>query len=90
MADHQDDIDADWLAIYGIDLDAQHVPARRFIALTDRLPAYQSAIAARIAAEQQDQQQEQAPASAAPDAPQEVSVEAMNLIMPGLIETVEV
>jgi protein tyrosine phosphatase (PTP) superfamily phosphohydrolase (DUF442 family) len=62
------------------------VGARRFLARAARLPAYQSVIAARMAAEDQDQ-----PAPAHDhDAPQEASVDAMNLIVPGLIERVEV
>lgn len=59
------------------------MPARRFLALTVRLPAYTGAMAAVVAAEQQQ-------SSDAPDASQEMSVDAMNALIPGLIETVEV
>ncbi len=62
------------------------VGAKRFLALAARLPAYQSVMAARMAVE--DQQQAAAPATH-PEA-EEVSVDAMNLLIPGLIERVEV
>lgn len=85
MADHRDDIDADFLAVYGIDLDRTRVPAKRFLALASRLPLYDGAMAAAVATEQQP-----APPAHDPDAPQEVPVDAMNLMIPGLIERAEV
>jgi hypothetical protein len=63
------------------------VGARRFLALAARLPAYQGVITARLASEEQNQP---APPAHDRDAPEEASVDAMNLIVPGLIERVEV
>jgi hypothetical protein len=47
VLDHLDDIDADFLAIYHIDLREQEVPAPRYFALAHRLTAYQGVMAAR-------------------------------------------
>lgn len=64
------------------------VGVKRFIALSTRLPAYQSVLAARMAAEAQPESaQAAAPATQAAD---EVTPEALNLVIPGLIERVEV
>lgn len=63
------------------------VGAKRFLQLANRLPAYQGVIANAMAAEQHAQQ---AAPSASPEQPQEVSIDDMNLMIPGLIERVEV
>ena len=47
VLNYQDDIDADFLAIYGIDLLEQEISARRYFALAYRLTAYQGVMAAR-------------------------------------------
>jgi hypothetical protein len=52
--DHQDDIDADFLAIYGLDLYEQEIAGPRYFALAHRLTAYQGVMAARIE-EERDQ-----------------------------------
>ncbi|MCQ8831755.1 hypothetical protein [Streptomyces malaysiensis] len=63
--------------------------AKRFLALANRTPAYDGAMTAVVAAEQQKEQSAQnGPVS--PDQPQQVDVDAMNLIVPGLIERAEV
>ena len=62
------------------------VGAKRFLALAARTPAYDGAMTLAMAAEQQSAQ----PAAHEPDAPQEVSVEAMSLMFPGLITHAEV
>lgn len=90
IANHRDDLDADFLAIYGIDLEAEVVGAKRFLALANRTPAYDGAMAAVVAAEQQKEQQPGQTGSSSPDEPQQVDVGQMNLIVPGLIERVEV
>lgn len=46
--DHQDDIDADFLAIYGLDLYEQEIAGPRYFALAHRLTAYTGVMAARI------------------------------------------
>lgn len=51
VLDHLDDLDADFLAIYHIDLERQQISARRYFALAYRLPAYQGVLAARQDAE---------------------------------------
>lgn len=53
VLDHEDDIDADFLAIYGIDLHEQEVPAPRYFALAYRLTAYQGVMAARAEEERE-------------------------------------
>lgn len=58
---HLDDIDADFLAIYGIDLEQVDVPARRYFALAYRLTAYTGVMAARV-----EEEREQQPASTTP------------------------
>ena len=79
-------MDADFLAIYRIDLETTVVGARRFLSLAARTPAYDGAMKVALT----NQQQSAAAPATDPDAPQEVSVDAMNLMMPGLIERVEV
>ncbi|MDH6448175.1 hypothetical protein M2155_000583 [Streptomyces sp. SAI-119] len=49
-----DDIDADFLAIYGIDLEQADVSARRYFALAYRLTAYQGVLAAQQEADRDD------------------------------------
>lgn len=83
IVDHYDDVDADFLAIYRIDLDTTVVGAKRFMALASRLPAYEGALALTAA-------QQSAQPDSSPDGAQEVPVEALNLMMPGLIDRVEV
>jgi hypothetical protein len=82
-------VDADFLAIYGIDLeDAPRLDAKRFLCLAARLPAYDGAMTAVVASLNQP---EQAAAPATPaDPSDEVTPDALNLIVPGLIERVEV
>jgi hypothetical protein len=54
VLDHQEDIDADFLAIYGIDLYEQEIDGPRYFALACRLTAYQGVMAARREAEEDD------------------------------------
>lgn len=51
VLDHQDDLDADFLAIYGIDLQHTDISSRRYFALAYRLTAYTGVMAARLDAE---------------------------------------
>lgn len=55
VLDHQDDLDADFLAIYHIDLDVDEITARRYFALAHRLTAYSGVMAARAEAEREEQ-----------------------------------
>jgi hypothetical protein len=56
VLDHQDDIDADFLAIYGLDLEHVEISARRYFALAYRLTAYTGVMAARAEQERDEQQ----------------------------------
>ncbi|MFF7130402.1 hypothetical protein [Streptomyces sp. NPDC008240] len=58
VLNHQADIDADFLAIYGIDLCEQEVDGPRYFALAYRLTAYQGVLAARA-----DEEREERPAA---------------------------
>lgn len=58
ILDHLDDLDADFLAIYGLDLEQVEISARRYFALAHRLPAYQGVMAARV-----DEERDERPAA---------------------------
>lgn len=64
--DHQDDIDADFLAIYHIDLREQEVDGPRYFALAHRLSAYQGVMAARVEEERERTTPTRASSTAAP------------------------
>jgi hypothetical protein len=51
VLDHLDDLDADFLAVYGIDLERDEISARRYFALAYRLTAYTGVMAALQEAE---------------------------------------
>jgi hypothetical protein len=54
VLDHLDDLDADFLAVYGIDLEqADAISARRYFALAHRLTAYTGVMAARAETERE-------------------------------------
>lgn len=55
VLDHQDDLDADFLAIYGIDLEQVDISSRRYFALAHRLTAYTGVMAARAEEEREQQ-----------------------------------
>lgn len=55
VLNHDADIDADFLAVYGIDLYEQEVSGPRYFALAHRLTAYQGVMAARVEEESEDQ-----------------------------------
>lgn len=93
VLDHEDDLDADFLAIYGIDLEQVDMPAARYFALAHRLTAYQGVMAARV-----DEEREQSPSSSsttrtrdsAPPAPgggrdREVPLAAFRVLFPGVV-----
>lgn len=74
--------------IYGIDLETdRQLTAKRFLAFAARLPAYDGAMTAVVASLNQPAQ---AAAPATPTDHDEVTPEALNLVVPGLIERVEV
>ncbi|GAA1281547.1 hypothetical protein [Saccharothrix xinjiangensis] len=51
VADHLDDLQADFLHIWGIDLDVEAPPGWRFFAMARRTFAYSGVMAARLAEE---------------------------------------
>jgi hypothetical protein len=83
-------LDADFLAIYRIDLEEDDITGPRFFALAHRLPAYSGVMAARIEA-QRDQGGSRAPASTAAAPPassggtKEVSLTAFRVMFPGIV-----
>jgi len=97
VLDHLDDLDADFLAIYGIDLETAEISARRYFALAHRATAYTGVMAARAEAERDDQPQPQAAtpptrtsSTAAPERAdssevREVSLTAFRMQFPGLV-----
>lgn len=80
------DLDADFLSLYGIDLEEQEVSGPRFFALAYRTSAYQGAIAARIEAEREAAQA----GGGTSEQPREVPAEQLGAAMPGWVERVEV
>lgn len=93
ILDHLDDLDADFLAIYGLDLEHVEISARRYFALAHRLPAYQGVMAARRE-EARDQRQSNSttptrtsstPAPARDNETREVSLTAFRMQFPGLV-----
>ncbi|WP_406444567.1 hypothetical protein OHB14_36770 [Streptomyces sp. NBC_01613] len=62
VLDHLEDLDADFLAIYGIDLEHVEISARRYFALAFRLTAYMGVMAART----EEAQEQRRPASSTP------------------------
>lgn len=86
------DIDADFLAIYGIDLEVCDMTGPRYLALAHRLTAYQGVMAARV------EEEREKPAAAEPrtaaatvaapqrtDGSTEVSLTAFRFQFPGLV-----
>lgn len=94
MPAHGRDVDADFLAIYGIDL-RDDIDGPRFFALAHRLPAYQGVLAARVEEARQDEQDEtpsapqQAPQASARGDVKEVSLTALRVQFPGLVSMAE-
>ncbi|MYS15165.1 hypothetical protein [Streptomyces sp. SID4982] len=92
VLDHEDDLDADFLAIYGIDLLEQEVPGPRYFALAHRLTAYQGVMAARVDEEREQPQSstsrthvEAPPHRQGDGAVKEVSLTAFRVMFPGVV-----
>jgi hypothetical protein len=92
VLDHLDDLDADFLAIYGIDLDYSEISARRYFALAHRLTAYTGVMAVRAEAEREDQPTSTTPtrtrstsAPAQDDGVKEVSLTAFRAQFPWMV-----
>lgn len=87
---YERDLDADFLALYGIDLEEDNLSGPRYFALAHRLPAYSGVMAARVESEREDTEQRPA-AHAAParraaaDEPREVPMAAFMAEFPGMV-----
>jgi hypothetical protein len=94
VLDHLDDLDADFLAIYGIDLEQADVSGRRYFALAQRLTAYQGVMAARVDQERDEQDGTSStttrtsstqPAQQGGGGTKEVSLTAFRVMFPGIV-----
>jgi len=94
VLDHLEDLDADFLAIYGIDLLEQEISAHRYFALAQRLTAYTGVMAARVEEEREEQQSSRTPTRTSSTAPStrqgagestEVSLTQFRAQFPGLV-----
>lgn len=93
VLNHEDDIDADFLAIYGIDLHEADLSGPRYFALAHRVTAYTGVMAARVEEEREETSpaQRAAPAVAQQPSPTrsagdgEVSLTAFRFKFPGLV-----
>lgn len=90
VLDHEGDLDADFLAIYGIDLGDTTIAAPRFFALAHRVTAYQGVMAARVEEEREEAKPqaiggEVRRQDAAPDGSREVTLTAFRVQFPGLV-----
>lgn len=93
VLDHEDDLDADFLAIYGLDLEQVEITGPRYLALAHRLTAYQGVMAARVE-EERDTPQSSTPTRTHSEAPphrqgdgavKEVSLTAFRVMFPGVV-----
>lgn len=86
---HWDDLDADFLAIYGIDLEDCDLSGPRFFARAHRLSAYTGVMQARVE-EGREEADDRPVARETPEAPggtdqHEVDLTAMRMQFPGLV-----
>jgi hypothetical protein len=98
VLDHLDDLDADFLAIYGIDLEQVEISARRYFALAYRLTAYTGVMAA-VAEEEREPRQASttptrtsttaAPAQGGSGETAEVSLTQFRAQFPGLVSVAQ-
>jgi hypothetical protein len=87
VLDHLDDLDADFLAIYGIDLEHDDISARRYFALAHRLTAYSGVMAARAENERERSTPTRTSSTPAPprDDTTELSLTQFRAKFPGLV-----
>jgi hypothetical protein len=99
VLDHLDDLDADFLAIYRIDLEQDDaISARRYFALAHRLTAYQGVMAARVDEERDERPavsttptrtQTAAPQGSGSSETAEVSLTQFRAQFPGLVSVAQ-
>lgn len=90
MPDYERDLDADFLALYGIDLEEDNVSGPRYFALAHRLPAYQGVMAARFENEREETPDQPYRSSTTPartesTGPREVHLTAFRAEFPGFV-----
>ncbi|MBD9700642.1 hypothetical protein IHE56_00755 [Streptomyces sp. ID01-12c] len=89
VLDHLDDLDADFLAIYGIDLERNEISARRYFALAYRLTAYTGVMAARAENERDNNTPTRTSSTPAPErddsSTTELSLTQFRAKFPGLV-----
>jgi len=91
VLDHLEDLDADFLAIYGIDLEQVEISGPRYFHLAHRLTAYQGVMAARVDEEQDRSDTTTTRTSSTQPAQQgggetkEVSLTAFRVMFPGIV-----
>lgn len=86
---HWDDLDADFLAIYGIDLEDCDLSGPRFFARAHRLSAYTGVMQARVEEDREEEQdrpvaREETAGQGGTDQ-REVDLTAMRMQFPGLV-----
>ncbi len=85
VLEYENDLDADFLVFYNIDLAEEDIPGPRFFALAHRVTAYGGVMAARV--------ENETPQTSSPAAPRsdraevtEVSLMQMQVMFPGMID----
>lgn len=98
VLDHENDIDADFLAIYGLDLYEQEIAGPRYFALAHRLTAYQGVMAARVDEEREQPAERTTPTRTQDPAPPprqgnseavEVSLTQFRAMYPGWVSVAQ-
>lgn len=89
VLDHDADLDADFLAVYGIDLEVNDITGPRYFALAHRLPAYTGVMAARVEEERDKGEDRPSTRSTEPqqddDGRKEVTLTAFQVMFPGIV-----
>ncbi len=93
---HERDIDADFLAIYGIDLEDTDISGPRYLALAHRLTAYTGVMQARVEEESKEDPPSPSADAGAPARSagaggdrQEMSLTAFRVQFPGLVSVAQ-
>lgn len=94
VLDYLDDLDADFLAFYGIDLNEAELSGPRFFALANRLTAYSGVMSARVEAEREKDEDGTTPAptrqaAAESSTSKEVGLTAFRVMFPGIVSSTE-
>jgi hypothetical protein len=98
VLDHQDDIDADFLAIYGLDLEHVEISSRRYFTRAQRLTAFQGVMAARVEEERENREPSYTPTRTSTTGPPprqasrettEVSLTQFRAQFPGLVSVAQ-